>query len=324
MTQLDVVVPDDALQFEGEGFPAVVVPPAGDFAAADWVSEHRQSIEDLLAKSGAILFRGFPIKGAQSFDDFSAAFDYPDFTYQQSLSNAVRINHTDRVFTANEAPPDVEIFLHHEMAQTPIYPTRLFFYCQQAAEEGGATPVCRSDKLYEALCRHDPQWAARFEQHGVKYKTFMPFEPDPSSGQGRSWKSTLGVEDPQAAEARLHELGYSFEWQADDSLVVVSPALPAVKPLPDGSKAFFNQLIAAYQGWKRVKEDPSSALQLGDGSPIPASILDDVTRLAGPLTYDLAWQDGDVAMVDNYRVMHGRRPYRGARKRSVLVAMGAP
>ena len=35
--------------------------------------------------------------------------------------------------------------LHHEMAQTPLYPSRLFFFCEQPAAEGGATPICRSD-----------------------------------------------------------------------------------------------------------------------------------------------------------------------------------
>ena len=63
---------------------------------------------------------------AQAFDDFVAGFNLPNFAYDESLSNAVRHNRTPRVFTANEAPQDVEIFLHHEMAQTPYYPSHLF------------------------------------------------------------------------------------------------------------------------------------------------------------------------------------------------------
>ena len=62
-----------------------------------------------------------------------SALGYPNFSYANSLSNAYRINHTPRV-SANEAPADVTIFLHHEMAQTPFYPSKLIFFCQVAAE----------------------------------------------------------------------------------------------------------------------------------------------------------------------------------------------
>ena len=33
--------------------------------------------------------------------------------------------------------------------------------------------------------------------------------------------------------------------------------------------------------------------------------------MAEELTVDLQWQQGDVALVDNLRVMHGRRPFEG-------------
>ena len=84
----------------------------------------------LLSKHGAILFRGFPIKGYMHFDSFIKTFGLTNFPYEESFSNAVRYKRTKRVFTANEAPPSVSIFLHHELAQTPVYPSHLFFYCE--------------------------------------------------------------------------------------------------------------------------------------------------------------------------------------------------
>ena len=109
-----------------------------------------------LATHGAIMFRGCGMTDAQAFDDFVAGFHLPNFPYDESLSNAVRHNRTPRVFTANEAPQDVEIFLHHEMAQTPYFPSHLFFYCEQAAVAGGATPICRSDVLLNQLTQPLP------------------------------------------------------------------------------------------------------------------------------------------------------------------------
>ena len=39
------------------------------------------------------------------------------------------------------------------------------------------------------------------------------------------------------------------------------------------------------------------------------------------LSFDLAWQAGDVALIDNFLVMHGRRPFEG--KRTVLASLVA-
>ena len=287
----------------------------------NWLSEKAEGYKQALATSGAVLFRGFPIKTAEDFDAFSATFAYGDFTYSESLSNAVRINFTPRVFTANEAPPEVGIFLHHEMAQTPISPEKLFFCCLSAAEEGGATPVCRSDLLYAAYKDRFPQWAEKFANLGLKYKIQMPAEADADSGQGRSWASTLSVKTVAEAEQRLAALGYNWDWQEDGSLITTTPVLPAVKTLPDGSESFYNQVIAAHLGWKPVGPDGDQPLTFGNDEPIPEEALDALIQIAGEFTVPLAWQDGDVALVDNHRAMHGRYPFSGARKRQVVVTL---
>ena len=310
----------------GNRFPQVIINHrnlSSVEACCDWLKANLDSIESELANSGAVLFRGFPITNAEEFDAFSAAFAYPNFTYQESLSNAVRINFTERVFTANEAPKDVEIFLHHEMAQTPISPSKLFFFCQSAADNGGATPLCRSDMLFAEFAAQMPDIASKFVREGLKYTTQMPAENDADSGQGRSWKSTLSVDSVAAAEAKLVELGYSWVWMDDGGLRATTPVLPAVIDIGNDRQVFYNQLIAAYMGWKGVKENPSSAITFGDDSAIPAEALDLIVKLSHQFTFDLAWQDGDVALVDNYMAMHGRRPYSGERKRQVLVALAA-
>lgn len=314
------------MTFGKDVFPSAVINDGSvktvDDAVA-YIRSNLSALEEQLAKSGALLFRGFPIDTAETFDAFSAAFGYPNFTYQESLSNAVRINFTERVFTANEAPKDVEIFVHHEMAQTPISPSKLFFFCVSAAEQGGATPLTRSDVVFSELKKVNPALAKDFAEKGLKYTTHMPADNDATSGQGRSWKSTLSVETLEQAEAKLKELGYSWEWQEDGSLKAVTPVLPAVVKLDNGVEVFYNQLIAAYMGWKGVRENPSSAITFGDNSAIPAEGLKQVVDIAESVTYDLAWQDGDVALVDNYMAMHGRRPFSGERKRQVLVALAA-
>ena len=76
-------------------------------AAADWVKGMRSELLESATKHGAVLLRGFPVSSAEDFDVLVRSLDLPNFPYEKSLSNAVRINRTDRVFSANEAPPDV-------------------------------------------------------------------------------------------------------------------------------------------------------------------------------------------------------------------------
>lgn len=301
------------------GFPVVLEFPGGEIDA--WLVDQTANIEEALDDAGAVLLRGLPVATAQDFDDVVAVFDLPVFSYEESLSNAVRINHTPRVFTANEAPPDVEIHLHHEMAQTPVSPSRLFFCCISPAEEGGATPLCQSELLLAAFSEQHPGWGNELREKGLRYVTRMPSENDESAGQGRSWKSTLGVDSREAAEARLADLGYDFAWQPDGSIKTVSPVLPGVIRIEEGRESFFHQLLAAYLGWPGVRENPASALSFGDGSPIPVEMLEALAALSGEFTHDLEWQAGDVAIVNNRLIMHGRRSFAGSRNREVLVSM---
>ncbi len=288
--------------------------PATAAVTAAWIVANRADLLKQSAVHGAILFRGFPLATAQDFDRFIAAFDVPNFPYEQSLSNAVRVVKTPRVFTANEAPPTVTIFLHHEMAQTPIYPSQLFFFCEQASETGGSTPICRSDVLWEKLSARCPQFAADCKTKGLKYTNVMPAANDAASGMGRSWQSTLRADTREQAEARLRGLGYSWQWQDDGSLRATTPVLQAVRDLGDGRTSFFNQLIAAAMGWKDARNDPSKAITHGDGTPLDRDAVLIATQLGEQLSFDIPWQNGDVALVDNYVAMHGRRTFSGTRK----------
>lgn len=282
--------------------------------AIEWVRSKRDALLKAASHHGAVLFRGFPLRTAEDFDAFIAAFDQANFPYRKSLSNAVRVNRTERVFSANEAPPDVQIFFHHEMAQTPIYPARIAFFCEIAAEEGGATPICRSDVLYDRLAVEFPQFVRDCESKGLQYTNVMPGENDANSGMGRSWKSTLEVDSREAAEARLRELNYTWEWLPDGCLKATTPSLPAVKTTESGRKVFFNQLIAAWCGWKDSRNDPSQAIRHGDGTPLDGAAVARAVEIAEELAFDVAWQAGDAVLIDNVVTMHARRRFRGTRK----------
>ena len=309
-------------EYDGQSFPLGIDVAAESLdEACARATGAAPELSRLAGEHGAVLVRGLPLAKPEEFDAVVSALGYPNFSYANSLSNAYRINHTPRVFSANEAPADVTIFLHHEMAQTPFYPSKLIFFCQVAAEEGGATPVCRSDILWERLKAEHGMFAADCETKGLRYTNVMPGEADTASGMGRSWQSTLSVDSRKAAEVRLAKLGYTWEWQANGDLSVTTPVLPAVRRLGNARTSFFNQLIAAFNGWKDTRNDPSRAIRFGDGSLLNPTDVAAASAIADELTFDIPWQQGDIALVDNYVAMHGRRMFEGTRK--VLASLVA-
>jgi alpha-ketoglutarate-dependent taurine dioxygenase len=210
--------------------------------------------------------------------------------------------------------------MHHEMAQTPVYPSRLAFYCEKAAETGGETPLCRSDILLQRLDEELPEFTSRCRKLGVRYTNIMPAAADSNSGQGRSWQDTLSVENRKAAEQRLQNLNYQWTWLDNDSLRVTTAALPAVRKSRDGREVFFNQLIAAFCGWQDARNEARKSICFGDGSDIPVAAMERAVAISEELVFNTPWQAGDVALLDNFLVMHGRRPYQGSR--AVLAALG--
>ena len=171
----------------------------------------------------------------------------------------------------------------------PLEAHNLFFFCEQASESGGATPICRSDILLEHLIREIPEFVESCESLGLRYSQTMPAENDLASGQGRSWRSTLSAETTQEAETKLSRLGYQWEWGEDGALSVTTPVLPAIRTAKDGRKVFFNQLIAAFRGWQDARNVGEKSIFFGDYSTISNDDMAVVIRLSDLLTFDIPW-----------------------------------
>ncbi len=302
-------------------------------AAASWASAHAQPLTALLEAHGAILFRGFPLHAAPDFSSFVGAFGWEDLPYEDSLSLAVRTSVCARVCTTNDGRGG-GLVCHHEQAAAPLYPSRLFFFCEVPAPPGagGGTGLFPSWALLEALAAEQPGFLAQCEARGVQYRIALPEAPETlgaSGGVGRSWKSFFAVEDRAGAEARMRSLGYKWAWGAGGVLLANSPVLPAVleTPGPRGpaTRVFFNQVIAQVLGnaadFKRLGGE-GAVVAFGDGTPVPLEPVQWAHAKAEALAVDLLWEQGDVGLLDNKLVMHARRPWEGeAGARRVLASL---
>eukprot|EP00039_Didymoeca_costata_P029298 m.24040 g.24040 ORF g.24040 m.24040 type:complete len:368 (-) comp7568_c0_seq2:222-1325(-) len=296
-----------------------------------WVSETQKQIEEQLKTHGAILFRGFPLKTPDDFDKFVSAFQgWEDLPYEDSLSFAVRVKRSNRICTTNEGRYGGIVF-HHEQAQSPRWPSKLFFCCEKAANpgDGGYTGICRSDIVLNQLREKEPEFVKELEAKGVKYTIYLGGADDPSIGVGRSWKSYFSADTKESCEARMKELGYTWEWLEGGKLRAVTPKLEAILKAPGTeTECFFNQLPATLSNAKEFSKTETGAatdpqdvqvtqeglnkcLSFADGSPISVESLQVAKALCENNAVDLKWQDGDVGLLDNYMVMHCRRIWNG-------------
>lgn len=207
--------------------------------------------------------------------------------------------------------------LHREASYAPGCPDLLMLYCVRPPDEGGETFVCDGVELVEAM----PAATRDFVKDAI-LKWSWKSEPE-------RWKAMLGVSSKEEARARLgfiekrlppHE---KLEIEFDgDTLDGVFQTLCVIPTKWGGLRAFCNSLLIYHfrdtsPFYPKTQYTPT----LGDGSPFPADVLQEITELAVARTHDLTWQTGDILIVDNSRFMHGRRAFTDT-SRSILFRMG--
>ncbi|XP_063420201.1 uncharacterized protein LOC134705393 [Mytilus trossulus] len=309
--------------FSGEVFPYIVSPAeSSDLAdinkTCNWVENNRQYVESCLIKYGAVLFRGFPIENPEMFDKFVKSFGYDALPYVGGAAPRKLV--VGDVFTSNEAPPEMLIPFHHEMAQVPTFPNVLFFFCNISPSEGGQTPLVLSNLVYQQMLKLNEPFVNKLLELGVKYTRVLPNGDDPTSPIGRGWQSTYGTTNKQEAEKKALELVGSIEWLSDGCLKTITDVLPAIRDdKRTGKMTWFNSVIAVYRGWKDSRNSPETSITFGDGSPMDPDVMTTLENTLNDLAIDFSWKINDVVMVDNRQVLHGRRSF--VPPRQILAAL---
>lgn len=88
----------------------------------------------------------------------------------------------------------------------------------------------------------------------------------------------------------------------------------------NGSKTFFNQIIAAYTGWIDSRNNPKEAVVFGDNTPLPDDVLTDLANYMKENACAYRWTPGKFVIVDNTVAYHSRQPFTGRRR--VLACIG--
>eukprot|EP00475_Leptophrys_vorax_P043835 TRINITY_DN8560_c0_g1_i1.p1 TRINITY_DN8560_c0_g1~~TRINITY_DN8560_c0_g1_i1.p1 ORF type:complete len:385 (-),score=9.23 TRINITY_DN8560_c0_g1_i1:286-1440(-) len=323
-----LAVPVDIAPSAPGDSPATEAPAAADVShVVEWIRANREWLVARWQRHGAVLLRALPLASAADFNAVVEACGFDELPYVGGAAPRSKV--VGRVFTANESPADQLIPFHHEMAQVPEYPHHLFFFCDVPPAAGGETPLLPSCELTRRLAAKHPAFVDALRAKGLRYVRVLPETDDPTSAIGRGWKSTFLTEDKGEAAEKASKLNVTLEWLPDGSVRTVSGPLPALRvdtrPVPGGNgsddatssgmrEAWFNSMVAAYTGWKDVRNDPTKAVTFGDGEPLPGEAVMDVAAEMEALAVAVPWQMHDVLLVDNLTVQHSRRSFQPPRR----------
>lgn len=291
-------------------------------AAVAWLRASRAAIAAELLSSGCLLIRGLPVGSVEEFGAVRDVLIQQRANYTEKATP--RSSYGVDVYSSTDLPPAQRIQLHNENSYTLKFPGTLIFGCLVAPEEGGATILGDMRRMLDDI---PPELVTRFRNVGwLLARSYGEFLSVP-------WSRAFGASERGQVNdyCNAHLIGY--EWHDEDQLRTVQRRSAIIRHPMTNAEVWFNH-IAFWNQWsldpevRDVLVDTYGAGALpfntcfGDSSVITRDEIAALNEAYARVTMRESWQPGDVLIVDNILVAHGREAFRGERK--ILVAMGDP
>lgn len=297
--------------------PHVILGHGADVVA---LAERRSEIRAAVAIHGAVLLRGFAVDDVDDFERVVTELSGHTLSYQERSSPRASIK--GNVYTSTEYPPSEEIFLHNENSYQQKWPMALYFYCVEPPVTGGATPLADTRAV---LARIDPEVRAEFvRRQWMAVRNFR-------EGFGVNWRDAFGTTDRDAVVDYCAANGIEARWQGSDELRTQA-VRPAVHTHPrSGEQVWFNHATFFHvstlspdvrDGLRAMftEEELPSHTFFGDGGSIPDATVEHLRDCYRAASTRFDYHRGDIVMIDNMLVAHGREPFTGPRRVAVAMA----
>jgi alpha-ketoglutarate-dependent taurine dioxygenase len=261
----------------------------------------REEIISLFKEYGVLLFRGFTAD-TEIFKEFSNLFSNNFLDYAGGAFNRRVINDDQTILSVNDF--QTEIKLHGEMYYQKNIPLMLWFFCANPAAKNGETTVCDGRQFFAELS-HSTQ--ELFSQKRLKFTAKMNKE---------QWQKKYKIDDINELEQMCKRNDTQMTIYEDRS-ILFQYICPVVIPSRCGKyQVFINSLLPAMQ----LNPD---VLKFDDDSEIPDELIDELNGIAERITTNIDWKKGDILMIDNTRIMHGRRAFKDE-TREIYIRLCSP
>lgn len=293
-------------------------------------SQH-ESLGAMILAHGGLLLRGLPVNSAEEFEAVVAEFQPVQASYIGGVSRRSRVH--NNVYNTTEAPSGVVIEQHLEATHTPLPPERIIFNCQVAPQHGGETPLASFVELHDAL----PVDVTRaLENERVVYtrelmdrasRLYRMLPRKVTQSLALSWQDVSGCDHFQDARNVLEREGYDVSLRGRRRLRTRC-CQPVISEHPhSGRKCWYlsDQITRALPWHARLarralRSRLGMEFALESGREFAPGVLDLVHRTIARIRFSFTWQQGDVLVLDNHQMSHGRNTFAG--ERLILTAFG--
>ena len=253
--------------------------------------------------AGALLFRSFQagVEELRVFSDRFGAFRAHGGVFPPRED--VDVRHGIQTVEAGSEP----ILPHSELRWAPFTPELVFFFCAVAPSRGGETTLYDGRQIYESL---KAPLRSELEPRRLRYRHQSPPLYD--------WRKMLEVKTPEEGSNALQGMdnalyGAHHQHHFEGDVLHLDYEIPLfTRTLYSEAKAFASGLISGY----------GKTASFADGTPVPLSTRRELRFAAERVVVPVKWQAGDVVMLDNTRVMHGRRSFDAAVTRKIYTRFG--
>ncbi len=295
---------------------AVSITPLADTLGTCCTSDGQISLLELeraplleqVRATGAILFRGFGAS-PEEFKAFSGRLSSHFMAYRGGAIPRAQVEGDRTVLAVTGSHLGYAVSLHGEMYYMKQRPAVIWFYCAVPAETAGETTIADGEQFYQQL---SPATRSCLASQLLAYHRTYP---------DGLWQRVYQTED-LAVVADIcgeNEIQFSFDPIAR-SLTTRSLRSALSTSVYTQRPVFINNILPLLDG---IVGDTESRVSWADGSEISAALAAELRAIAAELTIPIAWQAGDVLLLDNTRWLHGRRAYSDAR-RDIHVRLGGP